>query len=83
VRLGWAGLIERAFEIDLEHCPNCGGELKIIAAILVQPAIQKILTHLGLQAPCAAERACSRVARAGGAPRAARRSMPEMPSPVL
>ena len=31
-------------------CPNCGGELKIIAAILEQPVIEKILTHLGLQA---------------------------------
>jgi hypothetical protein len=29
------------------HCPNCGGELKIIAAILEQPVIEKILTHLG------------------------------------
>ena len=29
---------------------NCGGELKIIAAILEQPVIEKILTHLGLQA---------------------------------
>ena len=38
------------FEIDLEHCPNCGGELKIIAAILEQAAIEKILTHLDLQA---------------------------------
>ena len=38
------------FEIDMEHCPNCGGELKIIAAILEQPVIEKILTHLGLQA---------------------------------
>ena len=34
----------------LEHCPNCGGELKIIAAILETPVIEKILTHLGLQA---------------------------------
>ena len=34
----------------MEHCPNCGGELKIIAAILVQPVIEKILAHLGLQA---------------------------------
>ena len=33
-----------------EHCPNCGGELKIIAAILEAPVIEKILTHLGLQA---------------------------------
>jgi hypothetical protein len=22
------------FEIDMEHCPNCGGELMIIAEIL-------------------------------------------------
>jgi hypothetical protein len=28
--------------------PNCGGgELKIIAAILERPVIEKILTHLG------------------------------------
>ncbi len=36
--------------LDLEHCPNCGGDLKIIAAILEAPVIEKILTHLGLQA---------------------------------
>lgn len=50
VRLSWARLLKRVFEIDIEHCPNCGGELKIIAAILEQPVIEKILTHLGLQA---------------------------------
>ena len=38
------------FEIDLEHCPNCGGELKIIAAILESALIEQILTHLALQA---------------------------------
>ena len=27
-----ARLLKRVFEIDMEHCPNCGGELKIIAA---------------------------------------------------
>ena len=33
----------------MQHCPNCcGGELKIIAAILEQPVIAKILSHLGL-----------------------------------
>ena len=53
VRLCWAKLLKRVFEIDMEHCPNCGGDLKIIAAILVQPVIEKILTHLGLQARAA------------------------------
>jgi hypothetical protein len=33
----------------MQHCPNCGGgELKIIAAILERPVIEKILGHLGL-----------------------------------
>ena len=50
VRLSWARLLKRVFERDLEHCPNRGGKLKIIAAILEQPVIEKILTHLGLQA---------------------------------
>jgi hypothetical protein len=50
VRLSWAKLLKRVFDLDLEHCPNCGGELKIIAAILEQPVIEKILKHLGLQA---------------------------------
>jgi hypothetical protein len=50
VQLSWAELLKRVFEIDMEHCPNCGGELKIIAAILDQPVIEKIFTHLRLQA---------------------------------
>ena len=50
VRLRWAKLLKRVFEIDIEHCPNCRGELQIIAAILEKPVIERILTHLGLQA---------------------------------
>ena len=49
-RIRWARLLKRIFEIDLEHCPNCGGELKIIAAILEAPVIERILMHLGVQA---------------------------------
>jgi hypothetical protein len=59
-RIGWARLLKRVFDIDMQHCPNCGaGELKIIAAILERPVIEKILTHLGLdpQPPPRAERA--------------------------
>ena len=33
----------------MQNCPNCGaGELKIIAAILERPVIEKIFAHLGL-----------------------------------
>jgi hypothetical protein len=42
--------IDYVFEIDMQHCPNCGGELEIIAAILEQTVLEKILTHLRLQA---------------------------------
>ena len=38
------------FDLDIAHCPNCGGELKIYAAILEAPVVEKILTHLGMQA---------------------------------
>ncbi len=50
VRLSWAKFLKRVFDLDLEQCPNCCGELKIIAAILKQPVIAKTLTHLGLRA---------------------------------
>ena len=59
-RIGWARLLKRVFDIDMQHCPNCGGgELKIIAAILERPVIEKILTHLGLDPqPPPKDRAC-------------------------
>jgi hypothetical protein len=48
-RMGWARLLKRVFDIDLQHCPRCGGvQVKIVAAILERAAIEKILTHLGL-----------------------------------
>jgi Zn finger protein HypA/HybF involved in hydrogenase expression len=26
VRPGWAELLKRVFDLDLGHCPNCGGD---------------------------------------------------------
>ena len=37
-RMNWARLLKPVFGIDLEHCPQCGGDLKIIAAI-EEPAV--------------------------------------------
>jgi hypothetical protein len=50
VRMSWARLLKRVFDIDIEHCPQCRGRLKIIAAIEEPAVIAKILTHLGLPA---------------------------------
>ena len=54
--MSWARLLKRVFGIDLEHCPQCGGDFKIIAAIEEPAVIVKILTHLGLPARGAAAR---------------------------
>ena len=43
-RMSWARLLKRVFGTDLEHCPQCGGELKIIAAIEESAVIVRILT---------------------------------------
>jgi hypothetical protein len=42
-------LLKRVF--DIEHCPHCGGALKMIAAIEDPTVIVRILTHLGLAPP--------------------------------
>jgi hypothetical protein len=47
--IGWARLLKRVFDIDMRHCLHCGGrELRILAAIVERPVIEKNLTHLGL-----------------------------------
>jgi len=47
-RRTWAELLARVFDIDVKKCSHCGGELKIIAAIIEVAAIRKILGHLGV-----------------------------------
>lgn len=48
VRISWVRLLKRVFDIDIEHCPHCGANMKIIVAILESSAITKILDHLGI-----------------------------------
>ena len=48
-RLSGPPLQMRVFDVDLEHCPNFGGQFKIIAAILDWAVIERTLKHQGLQ----------------------------------
>jgi len=61
-----ARLLKRVVDIDLEHCPQCGGDLKIIAAIEAPAVIVKILTHLVLPARATALVRSGQTASAGG-----------------
>lgn len=38
-RIGWAGLLKRVFAIDFDQCPNCGAQIKLIAANLESAVI--------------------------------------------
>jgi hypothetical protein len=42
-RMSWARLLKRVFAIDVEHCPHCGGALKIVAAVEESAVIARIL----------------------------------------
>jgi len=42
----WAKRLKRVFNIEIETCSECGGDVSIIASIEDPVVIQKILTHL-------------------------------------
>ncbi len=46
-RIAWAKLMARVGEEFPLECPNCGGDIRLIAFITEPGPIQKILTHLG------------------------------------
>ena len=42
----WAKRLKRVFNIDVETCDKCGGDVRIIASIEDPVVIKKILVHL-------------------------------------
>ena len=42
----WAQRLKRVFQIDIETCSQCGGEVRIIASIEDPAVINKILAQL-------------------------------------
>ncbi len=47
VRYAWALLLARIYEVLPLLCPQCGGEMRIIAFITEAAVIREILGHLG------------------------------------
>ena len=49
-RRSWATLLARVFRIDVTHCPDCGGPMRIIAALTDPGSIRRCLQGMGLPA---------------------------------
>jgi hypothetical protein len=48
----WAMRLKRVFDIDIETCSECGGDVRIIASIDDPAVIKKILDYLDDNTPC-------------------------------
>lgn len=44
--MSWAKRLKRVFAIEIESCPECGGNLRVIACIEEPWLIHKILEHV-------------------------------------
>ena len=45
--MGWAKRLKRVFDINIQICSKCGGQIKIISSILNPLLIKRILTPIG------------------------------------
>ena len=45
-RRRWAELLRMVFAVDVEVCPRCGGEMRIIAFVTEHAVVTRILAHL-------------------------------------
>jgi hypothetical protein len=46
----WARLLKRVFAVDVSHCPHCGQDLAIVAAVTDSFSIQRYLKYVGMPA---------------------------------
>ena len=45
--MGWAKMLKRVFNIDIQICSKCGGQIKVVSSIHNPQVIEKILLHFG------------------------------------
>jgi hypothetical protein len=60
--------MQRAFDVDVQACPSCGGRLRLITAIVDPRTIRAMLLSLGLPAEAADHAPPAHPARATGDP---------------
>jgi hypothetical protein len=46
---GWAEMIRKVYEVDPMVCPQCGGQMKVIAFITDYAVVDRIIDHLKLR----------------------------------
>jgi hypothetical protein len=47
-RCGWAEMIRKVYEVDPLLCPNCHGQMRIIAFLTDFAVVDRIINHLKL-----------------------------------
>jgi hypothetical protein len=45
-RRRWAELLRRVFRVEVEVCPRCGGESRILGFVTEPAVVRRILAHL-------------------------------------
>jgi len=45
----WAQCIRKTYELDPLLCPRCGGNMKMVSAIVDEKEVERIATHLGYE----------------------------------
>ena len=53
--MSWMARLNRVFGIDIETCPRCGGQLRVIATVTEPKAIAQILADLHRREPATGE----------------------------
>lgn len=46
--ISWSDLLKRVFQLDLTQCPDCGGKVRFVSAIIKKDVLVKILGHFNL-----------------------------------
>jgi len=45
---GWAEMIRKVYEVDPIDCPQCGGQIKVVAFLSDYSVVERIINHFNL-----------------------------------